>query len=45
MAHRKHSIDVLKYIQFFWFSCNIQTLFYFEQKSEFYTSYYMQLIS
>ena len=30
MACRKHSIHVSKYIQFFWFSYNIQTLSYWE---------------
>ena len=45
MVRREHSIDVLKYIQFFRLSCNIQTLFYWERKGELYTSYHIRLIS
>ena len=45
MACRKHVIDVLKYMQFFQFSWNIQTLFYWERKGELYTSYHIWLIS
>jgi len=45
MACRERSIDVLKYIQFFQLSCNIQTLFYWGQKGELCTSYHIQLIS
>ena len=43
IGRRKHSIDVSKYIQFFQFSCNIQT-FYWEQKGELYTSFHIWLI-
>ena len=45
MARRKHVIDVSKYIQFVQFSCNIQTLFYWERKGELYTSYHIWSIS
>jgi len=45
MARRECSIDVLKYIHFFQLSCNIQTLFYWGRKGEFYTCYHIRLIS
>ena len=45
MARRECSIDVLKYIHFFRLSCNIQTLFYWGRKGEFYTCYHIRLIS
>ena len=37
--------DVLKYIQFFQLSFNIQALFYWERKGELYTNYHIWLIS
>jgi len=45
MVRCERSIDVSKYVQFFRLSCNIQTLFYWGQKGELYTSYHIQLIS
>ena len=45
MARRERSIDVSKYIQFFWLSCNIQTLFNWGWKGKLYTSYHIRLIS
>ena len=38
-------VSMSKHIQFFRFSSNIQTLFYWERKGEFYTSYHIRSIS
>ena len=45
MVRRDCSIDVLKYIQFFPLSCNIQTSFYWGRKGELSTRYHIRLIS
>ena len=39
MVCRKRSIEESKYINFFQFSCNVKTLFYWERKGDLYTTY------
>ena len=36
---RKRSIEESKYINFFQFSCNVKTLFYWERKGDLYTTH------